>query len=210
MDFLTRAIEALPAIATSPLAFVGYALTIAAWAFAVYRSSRLKLLLQKLPDIPAADRAKTIQLELGEVLPENISAEQWLRARNQRHFLAAFVIFVLTAAAIGVVALYEGHELAKVAEQARLRQEEIQRETQRRQDVIQTKRRSLEGRLQDLDEGIAAALREYARGATGLELGRADQKHIAIEIMQTAAADGTRLQAEKRKLQSQIDALPID
>ena len=64
MDFLAKALEALPSIATKPLAFVGYVLTLSAWVFAVSKSRRLKTILDRLTDIPESDRAKVIQLEM--------------------------------------------------------------------------------------------------------------------------------------------------
>ncbi len=106
MEFLWKALDALPIIASSPLAFLGYAVTIAAWVYAVQRSQRLKLLLARLRDVPEGERTKLIQLELNEVLPPSISAEQWLRAKRQRYFFAAFVILVLTVAALIGAALY--------------------------------------------------------------------------------------------------------
>lgn len=108
MDFLTKALQALPLIAMSPLAFVGYVLTLVAWVYAVFRSRRLKLILARLPDIPETDRAKTIQLELGEVLPANITAEEWLRGKRQKYFFVAFVLLLVTFISIVAVAIYQG------------------------------------------------------------------------------------------------------
>jgi hypothetical protein len=108
MDFLTKALQALPLIATSPLAFLGYVLTLVAWVYAVFRSRRLKLILARLPDIPETDRAKTIQLELGEVLPANITAEEWLRGKRQKYFFVAFVLLLVTFVSIVAVAIYQG------------------------------------------------------------------------------------------------------
>jgi len=108
MDFLSKALEALPSIATSPLAFVGYVLTVAAWVYAVFRARRLKLLLARLSDIPEVDRARIIQLELGEVLPVNITAEQWLRGKRQKYFFVAFILLLVTLVSVLAVAIYQG------------------------------------------------------------------------------------------------------
>lgn len=108
MDFLARALDALPQVAASPLAFVGYVLTLAVWIYAISRSQRLKTLLDRIKDVPAAERSKVIQLELGEVLPEKITAEQWIRSKKHRYFFVAFVLLLATVLAIGAMAMWIG------------------------------------------------------------------------------------------------------
>lgn len=108
MDFLARALDALPQVAASPLAFVGYVLTLGAWIYAISRSQRLKTLLDRIKDVPAPERAKVIQLEFGEVLPEKITAEQWIRSKKHRYFFVAFVSLLATVLAIGGMAMWIG------------------------------------------------------------------------------------------------------
>ena len=201
MDFLAKALEALPSIATKPLAFVGYVLTLSAWVFAVSKSRRLKTILDRLTDIPESDRAKVIQLEMNEAVPSTITAEDWIRARNNRYFLVAFLALLVTGGTVSAVAMYEGQERAAVEAQARQHQEELRQ----LESVRQEKRRRLQTRMEDIDRKIAAAKMEFSRGSAGVQFAPFDQKSIAIEIMTTASEEGVRLTEEKRKLQTEID-----
>jgi hypothetical protein len=108
MEFLKKALDALPQVAASPMAFVGYVLTIAAWIYAISRSQRLKTVLDRIKDVPPSERAKVIQLELGEVLPEKITAEQWMRSKKHRYFFGAFVLLLATVLAVGAMAMWAG------------------------------------------------------------------------------------------------------
>ncbi|MFM0226124.1 hypothetical protein [Paraburkholderia dipogonis] len=204
MEFLTSALKAIPAISTSPLALIGFALTLAAWVLAVFRAKRMKLLLQRLADIPEADRARVIQLELGEILPARISAQQWIRARSHRYYLVAFLALLVTVSVIGTIAMVQGAENARIAEQERSRQAQLEEKRQ----VVQRKRDGLESRLQSIDQNIAVQEDEYRRGAAGLQYAPIDQKELALQIMRNAAKTIADLKAERQELQKQIDALP--
>jgi hypothetical protein len=108
VDFLARALDALPHVAASPLAFTGYVFTLAAWIYAISRSQRLKTLLDRIKDVPPAERSRLIQLELGEVLPDKITPEQWIQSKKHRYFFAAFVLLLVTVLAIGAMAIWRG------------------------------------------------------------------------------------------------------
>lgn len=205
MDFLLKALEALPSVATSPYALIGYLVTVGAWSLAMHRSVRLKVLMARLKDIPQNDRAKVVQLELGEVLPQNISAEQWLRARNHRHFAIAGIALLITLTVVGAVSVNAALELARVAEQTRAKEAELAT----RKAAIASKRQELDHRMQAIQDKIAAAKLEFRRGATGFKFAPQDQKQLALAIMQNAADEIIKFQAEQVELQKQIDALPL-
>ncbi len=48
-------LEVLPAAASHPLSFVAYVITLITWGALVYRSARMKSLLQKIEHLPADD-----------------------------------------------------------------------------------------------------------------------------------------------------------
>jgi hypothetical protein len=100
LDVLAQALKALPTIASSPLAFIGYTLVVAAWLLAYARTKRFGLLMSKIKQVPTADRADIIRNEFNTVLPSSIDAEQWLRAQRQKYFLVAFVVSVISATSI--------------------------------------------------------------------------------------------------------------
>jgi hypothetical protein len=112
MEFLKEALNALPSVATNPLAFAGYLVTILAWVWAVNRSRRLRLLLERLREIPEADRAAIIRHEMGAVLPENISAEQWIRSTKHWYYFLAFVLLLLTLLSVVAISAWKGSTVA--------------------------------------------------------------------------------------------------
>jgi len=105
MDFLKEALNALPSVAGSPMAFVGYIATIASWIWAVTRNQRIKILLERIKDIPESDRAETIRNEMGVILPSNINPEEWIRSRKHQYFLIAFIVFSITVLSIVAISI---------------------------------------------------------------------------------------------------------
>ena len=108
MEFLQEAIKALPTVAGSPLALIGYLATIAAWIWAITRNRRIKLVLEHIKDIPEGDRAETLRNEMGVVLPDNISAEEWICSKKHQYFLIAFIVLALTILTIIAIAAWKG------------------------------------------------------------------------------------------------------
>lgn len=104
VDFLQNALKALPAVATSPYAFLGYIALVLAWLFVRSRTDRLKTLMGKLADIPEPARPGIVQAELGSPVPPELSSEQWIRAKiNSYKFygflaLCGLVILILALA----------------------------------------------------------------------------------------------------------------
>src|SRR6185436_6139151 len=100
MQFLESALRQLPEVAKSPLAFVAYVVTIAAWVFIASKVQRQKILLSRLEAVPARDRAAVIHNEMGTAVPSNISAEQWIRARIHQYYFSGFVLLCFLFLAI--------------------------------------------------------------------------------------------------------------
>jgi hypothetical protein len=71
-------LKALPAIATHPLAIVAYILVVAAWLLMQQRTARFNALMKRLELLPPAQRKATLALEMNTVIPDSISAEDWL------------------------------------------------------------------------------------------------------------------------------------
>lgn len=108
MDLLSEAFRALPSVAGSPLAFVAYIVTIAAWLWGIQRSRRLNLVLNRLDSIPRAERAELIRSEMGAILPTKVSAEEWLRGRRQQYLLAAYTATAVTVLGITAISAWKG------------------------------------------------------------------------------------------------------
>src|SRR5512135_3290283 len=102
MGFLQRALEALPKAAASPLAFIAFLATVAAWLWYAYKrqqfekvSKQVDQVLMPLGAVPKAKMAETIRECLktvtGVVLPASIDPEQYIRVRKHQYFLIAFL-----------------------------------------------------------------------------------------------------------------------
>ncbi len=72
------------------------------------------------------------------------------------------------------------------------------------------KRGELEARLHEVDQQIETMEMEKRRGGAGLMFAPADQKAAAMQIIKDAEENEKTLEAEKKKLQDKIDALPTD
>lgn len=107
--FLTAALSAIPAAATSGTAFAAYALALGAYALSVWRVSRNKNLLDKLHKLPPKDRLKALELEIGGVrLRSGISPEQWVRSRVHKYYLVAFLATCVVMIAVATLATAYG------------------------------------------------------------------------------------------------------
>lgn len=104
MDFLRKAIESIPQAAGNPLAFILFLATLIAWVWIAQRSRRLKLLLSRLEQVPTTKRAELIRAEMGVVLPEKISPEQWIRSRKHQYFLVGYLaLCFLVLGLVGII-----------------------------------------------------------------------------------------------------------
>src|ERR1700752_2544238 len=92
-SFISNALKALPSVASSPLAIIGYIAAIAAWVFIGWRVVRNKNLLENLKDLPPKDRLQALKEEMGRVpLKEGLTPEQYLRSRTHLYILIGFII----------------------------------------------------------------------------------------------------------------------
>jgi hypothetical protein len=104
MDFLKNALEALPSIAQSPLAFVGYIFVVACWLIISIRVKRNKELLKNLEKLPSKSRLKALQLEMGAVkLKSGLSPEQWIKSRIHLYVFLGFAIICLMVVILFVI-----------------------------------------------------------------------------------------------------------
>jgi tetratricopeptide (TPR) repeat protein len=109
LQFLVSALSAIPAAATSELALVAYALVIGAYIFTVWRVARNKNLLANLEKLPAKDRLRALESEMGGVpLAAGISPEQWVQNRIHRYYLVAFLATCALVAFILALAVWRG------------------------------------------------------------------------------------------------------
>lgn len=106
-EFLKSAFSALPSVASSPLAFLGYIIVTAAWVVIALKVKRNKNVLEHIKDFKADDRAQVLRDEMGIVpLKEGLTAEQYLRSRIHRYYFYGFALICFLILAIFVVSAY--------------------------------------------------------------------------------------------------------
>lgn len=97
-------LNALPHIASSPYALIGYFVLIAAWTVIGLRVRRNRNLLDALEKLPAKQRLQALQAEMGHVVPPaGLTPEQWLKTRTHQYYFFAFLAFCFCFTFIVVV-----------------------------------------------------------------------------------------------------------
>lgn len=98
-------LQQLGVAASSPYAFFSYIFLIAANALValkVLSNKRLSLVIGKLPP---GQRVVAIKELTGEPVPDDITAEEWLRGRSHKYYLIAFLAFVVCATVVVIISL---------------------------------------------------------------------------------------------------------
>jgi hypothetical protein len=101
-DFLA----AIPSAASSPLALIAFLATIMAWVYTKLKTSRLKVVLPHILNIPERDRRKVIRELLGEIVPESMTANEWIAQKKNGYLLIAYLAtlaFILIVGALAIV-----------------------------------------------------------------------------------------------------------
>jgi len=111
-EILKIALSKISAAAVSPAAFAAYTFALVAYIIIFYRQSRLK----KLEKIPAKSRLEALKLDWGVVLPDSITAEEWMKERRQRYIFIGFLVLIALISFIGVIAFAFPKETAEVNE----------------------------------------------------------------------------------------------
>jgi hypothetical protein len=105
MGFFQQIIAALPAVATSWQAVVGYVAVVIAFVVVSLKVTRNKNLLNRLQSLPARDRAHVLQMEMGAAyLAAGLSPEQWLQKQRQQYYFFAFLAVCILVLALVVAA----------------------------------------------------------------------------------------------------------
>jgi tetratricopeptide (TPR) repeat protein len=99
-------LKALPVVASSPLAFVGYIVLVISWLIIGLKERRNKNLLENLEKFPEGDRLAAWETETDRVrIRHGLSGEQWIRARRQRYLFIGFGITLSVVVALFILAL---------------------------------------------------------------------------------------------------------
>lgn len=97
-------------------------------------------------------------------------------------------------------------ELAQAQQKINASAEEARQRTAARG----AKRRTMDERMQELEQGLEAAEWEIRRCAVALNFAPIQQKPMAADFVKTEILKKEKLIVEKKALQDKIDALPTD
>ena len=94
---------ALPVVATSWQALIGYVAVVVAFIVVSLKVTRNKNLLFRLQSLPEHDRARVLQMEMGAAyLETGLSPEHWLQQQRQRYYFVGFLtVCALVLALVG-------------------------------------------------------------------------------------------------------------
>lgn len=93
-------LKALPTVAGSPLAFVGYLVIIIAWATTSVLSRRTNRLFKSIGKLPEKDRVEAIKLEYRTVPRAGVTAGEWLQGKQATYRLVRLGAIVVVLLAI--------------------------------------------------------------------------------------------------------------
>lgn len=106
--WLAEALRQLPTAALNPMALAAYLAAIIAGVLLssqLYRNRTREKLIHALPKDTRDERVREI---IGQPLPKNITAEQWLRHQRQKLFLYALGILCVTFVVVFSMAVWTG------------------------------------------------------------------------------------------------------
>ncbi len=107
--FIEATLKALPIVASSPLALVGYVVVVLVWGAIAFRVKRNKQVLKYLKLFPPKDRLQVLREEMGTIpTKEGLSAEQYLKSIIHQYYFRAFVLLCLLILIIFVVSTFVG------------------------------------------------------------------------------------------------------
>lgn len=110
---LERFLTALPVTATSGYAFVAYLLTLVASTYLASRQRRFSILLEKIKELPEADRLTAIRLEMGAIdVPKGFSPEHYLAAQRMKYRFGIYAILSICAVVIFSLAIVDAGTLS--------------------------------------------------------------------------------------------------
>lgn len=114
MDFLLKALSAIPAAASHPFSFVAYLFLILAWVVAGRRIKRNKQLLENLEKLPEKDRLSALKAEMGTVsVKTGMTPSEYLSHERQKYIFIAFLSLIAVGLIIFSIAFTQVSKIEK-------------------------------------------------------------------------------------------------
>lgn len=104
---MSEFISAIPAAATSPYALAAYAICAVIFLLAGSKLRTVRSVLDAISQVPDEDRRGVIESVTGSILPESITADQWIRNNRNRWVFLLIGAALILLATIVVTALVQ-------------------------------------------------------------------------------------------------------
>ncbi len=115
-SFFSSALESVRFAASSKYALAAYALAIIGYVVIAWRVDRNRKLLRYLSCLPERDRIQAIRSEIGTILPNSVSPEEWLRARTQTFLSLCYLVTAALVATVAIIAIFYANGKFAIAE----------------------------------------------------------------------------------------------
>ncbi len=102
---MEKFLQALPIVASHPLALLGYLAVVIAWLVVALQTRKANKLFDVIKSLPPQQRLKAIELEYRTAPRSGLSAEQWLQSRKMSFIFAGFAITLFTILVLVAFAL---------------------------------------------------------------------------------------------------------
>lgn len=114
MDIKTF-LSALEYIGTSPYALIGYVVVAIIWGINLWKNHRIKIISEKLKDLPEKDRIKALELEYRLLPKGGLDAESYLKFNSKQNILIIVLVTIAAIVLIASLAVYKSVEENKLA-----------------------------------------------------------------------------------------------
>lgn len=108
-------LNALPAIASSPYALIGYSLVIAAGSFSIWQSRRLEIIGQRLKDLPEKDRLRALELEYKLIPKGGLDSQAFIALKAKQYRLMVILAIVVAGLLVACLSTYKAIEGGKLS-----------------------------------------------------------------------------------------------
>jgi tetratricopeptide (TPR) repeat protein len=113
LGMFQQALEAIPTVAASPLAFVAYVILIVGWLLYLSKRSKLKTIASKLESLPKKDRLKALELNYKLQPKEGLPPDLYLKMLSKNYFFYAAIGTIIAIVLLGALLVYYALESSR-------------------------------------------------------------------------------------------------
>lgn len=108
-------LNALPQVAASPYALIGYVVVAIVWGISLWRNRKLKIIGSRLEKLPEKDRIKALELEYRLLPKGGLDSESFLKFSSKQNNMLIILVAIAATVLIVSLAIYKSVEDSKLA-----------------------------------------------------------------------------------------------